>query len=295
VAKSSKPDRLQRLKELADSPEAQFNYALELVTTESRQDFLEAVLEVLSTASRDSRVRPALLAAYANCENVPSRSDAGCYRRIALLRALRPLARREDAPMLERAASTYEFLPPTRSEMAAGLRSTALVVLNEIDEQLAAYHAVRLLTDEHTSELSGEPALTAAQTLASQGQLLPLYGYAMRTDPTMPEVVGECLRNLAGVPVSILRPLIARYITSPHEIVLLGLFELLLEHPERESFQPLIIEFMQETKLMDLYRWLVNAALTSRNPTLIAAVTALEPAEADSRKLGILREALALR
>jgi len=122
-------------------------------------------------------------------------------------------------------------------ELADGIAAIdGAVVLNDVDEQLAAYHAVRLLTDEHTSPLSGEPAITAAQTLAMQGQYLPLYGYAVRTDATSPEIVAECLRSLKGVPLSVLRPLVDRYIASPHEIIVLGLFELLLEHPEKRGF-----------------------------------------------------------
>jgi len=294
MPKPAKLDRLQRLNALATSPEAQLEYALGLVATEARQDVLEAVLEVLGRTPDDPRIRPALLAAYGGLDE-GGRHDAGCYVRNALLQALRPLARREDAKLLARAASTYEYLPPGRSEVAAGLRATGLVILNEVDEQLAGYHAVRLLTDEHTSELSGEPAITAVQVLATQGQWLPLYGYVVRTDATMPEVVAECLRYLAPVPLSILEPLVDRYLKSPHDIVLLGLFELLLAHEERQVFQPIILTFLRETKLMDLYRWLVTAALTSRNPGLIAAVAALEPKEPDPRKLAILREALALR
>ncbi len=295
MPKPAKVDKLRRLKDLTATPEAQLDYALALLATEFRQDLIDEALAVLATAPEDARARAALLEAYARFEGASSRGDQGCYGRMALLRALRPLARREDAALLAHAASTYEFLPPGRSEVAAGLRSTALVVLNDVDEQLAAYHAVRLLTDQHTSPLSGEPAITAAQTLAAQGQYLPLYAYAVRTDATTPEIVAECLRNLRGVPLSVLRPLVDRYVTSPHEIVVLGLFDLLLEHPERQAFLPLIVEFLRETKLIDLYRWLVSTALTGREPKLIAAIKALEREENDPRKLAILHDALSLR
>jgi hypothetical protein len=296
VPRATKVDKLQRLKDLAGQPEARLEYALMLVAGETRQDIVEEALTVLaSAAAEDTRVRAAILAAYGRFESATGRGDQGCYGRMALLRALRPLARRDDSALLARATSTYEFLPPGRSEVAAGLRSVALVVLSDVDEQLAAYHAVRLLTDQHTSTLSGEPALTAAQTLAAQGQFLPLYGYAVRTDATMPEIVAECLRNLRGVPLSVLQPLIDRYGDSPHEIVTLGLFELLLEHPERRVFFPRIVEFLRETKSIDLYRWLVNAVLTSREQDLIAAIKSLQREENDQRKLAILHDAFALR
>jgi hypothetical protein len=295
VPKAAKVDKLQRLKDLSASPEIQVDYALTLIASELRQDIVEEALAVLATAPGDARVRPALLEAYSRFESGSGRGDQGCYGRMALLRALRPLARREDAALLAHEASTYEFLPPGRSEVAASLRSTALVVLNDVDEQLAAYHAVRLLTDQHTSPLSGEPAITAAQTLAMQGQYLPLYGYAVRTDATSPEIVAECLRSLKGVPLSLLQPLVDRYIASPHEIVVLGLFDLLLEYPERQAFLPLIVQFLHETKLIDIYRWLVSTALTSREPKLIAAIKALEREENDPRKLEILHGAFSLR
>jgi hypothetical protein len=283
---------MRRLQELADQPAAQFDYALALTPTEARLDLLDAVLEVLARAPHDPRVRPVLLGAYADCQD---RHDAGCHRRVALLRALRPAARREDAALLAAAAATYEFLPPGPTEVAAGLRSTALVILNEVDETLAGFHAARLLTDERTSRLSGEPAITAAQVLASQGQTLPLYGYATRTDTVaLPEVMAECLRYLTAVPVSVLWPLVSRYVKSQDEIVLLGLFELLLAHAERAVFHSLILDFMRDTMFFDLYRWLATAALTSHDEALIAAVTALAAEERHPRKREIVKEALEL-
>jgi hypothetical protein len=292
MAKASRPDKLRRLQDLADQPAAQFDYALALAPTETRLDLLDAVIEVLGRAPHDPRVRPVLLEAYQDCLD---RHDAGCARRVALLRALRPAARREDAALLARAAATYEFLPPGPSEVAAGLRSTALVILNEVDETLAGFHAARLLTDERTSKLSGEPAITAVQVLASQGQTLSLYGYATRTDAVaLPEVMAECLRYLTAVPLSVLRPLVDRYVKSPDEIVLLGLFELLLAHAERAAFHTLIVEYMRETMLFDLYRWLLTAALTSHDEALIAAVTKLGTEEKHPRKREIIKEAMEL-
>ncbi|MDB5057702.1 MAG: hypothetical protein JWO59_1174 [Chloroflexi bacterium] len=295
MPKAHGPDKLRQLRDLADSREDQIDLALRLVRTEARQDVLEAVLEVLGSAERDPRLRPALLAAYAQCEEPDSRRDAGCHRRVALLHALRPVAQREDAALLERASTNYEFVPPGPVEVAAGLRATALVVLNEVDDRLAGFHAARLLIDKRTSELSGEPAVTAVQVLASQEQWLPLYTYVCQAGAPLHEITAECLRYLVGVPLSVLQPLVDRYIQSPHEIEVLGLFELLLSHPERRVFQPMVLEFMRDTKLFDLYRWFVTAALSSRDPELIAAVTASVDEEKDPRKVAILREALTLR
>ena len=181
------------------------------------------------------------------CESGEGRADSGCHLRTGLLQRLRPLARLEDRGLLEHALLTYEFVPPGRRwEVGANLRAQALVVLNDIDPTLAGYHAVRLLNDslEHTSEMSGEPAVTAAQVLATQGQTLPLYAYAMRAEPARLEVLAECLRSLTGVPASLVSLLQQRYGDSRDEIILLGLYDLFLARPADEPFGRVVLEFL---------------------------------------------------
>ncbi len=285
--------KLERLKNLASTPEAQFEYALGLVEKEANQDVLQAALDVLAE-SIDPRARTALLDAYAACSS-GHRRDAGCYQRVAIVRALRHLARRDDAGVLEQALSTYEFLPPGPVEVAAGLRSEALVTLNEVDESLAAYHAVRLLADRHTSLMSGEPAATAARVLAAQGQDLPLYAYVLRQERGISEVLGECLRGLVALPASLLPDVVARYITGDDEIVLLGLFDLLFYHPHGVTFHDDILEFMRATRLYNIYRYLATTIVVDRKEDLIAALRAALPAEPDRIKAEILQEALDLR
>jgi hypothetical protein len=159
--------KLDQLKQLAGSPQAQVALAIEIVEREKDVQALRAALEVLR-AHPTWDARPALLARYAALAVEGVKRDAGTYLRAAILQALRPLLRPDDVPLLAQAAATYEYLPPTHSEEAGLLRSTALVLLNEVDGALAAYHAVRLLNDPETSPLSGEPALTAVRLLAAQ-------------------------------------------------------------------------------------------------------------------------------
>src|SRR5262249_34190814 len=154
-----------------------------------------------------------------------------------------------------RAVSTYEFLPPGPSEVAAELRAVALVTLNELDGTLAGFHAVHLLTDKHTSSMSGEPAVTAARVLAAQAESLALYLYVLRHDSGISEVFGECLRGLTALPRALLVPLVERYIDSRDEIVLLGLFDLLLAREADDSFHELILEFLATTRLYNIYRY----------------------------------------
>jgi len=297
VAKIRPTVKLERLRGLADRPGEQVDYALELVETEDNLDVVQAALDALADTP-DARVRRALLDRFTRDADGGG-GDSGCYRRVALLQALRYRAQRDDAAVLERGVTTYEFTPPftgsTRGEVAAGLRSVALVTLNEVDETLAGYHAARLLVDRYTSPMSGEPAVTAAQVLAAQGHALPLYGYVLREESGISEVVGECLRNLTPLPSSLLPALVARYRDSTDEIVLLGLFDLLLAHPDRARYDDLVLDFLRATRLYNIYRYLVSAIVASRREDLAARLQAMEAVEPDRLKAEILRDALALR
>jgi len=300
VAKIRPTVKLERLRGLADQPAEQVDYALELVETEDNPDVVQAALDALADTP-DARVRRALLDRFTRDADGAGGGDSDCYRRVALLQALRYRAQRDDASILERGVTTYEFKPPfypddpTRGDVAAGLRSVALVTLNEVDETLGGYHAARLLIDRYTSPMSGEPAVTAARVLAAQGHALPLYGYALREEPGISEVVGECLRNLTPLPSSLLPALVARYRDSTDEIVLLGLFDLLLAHRDRARYDDVVLDFLRATRLYNIYRYLVSAIVASRREDMVARLQAMEAVEPDRLKAEILRDALALR
>ena len=289
----SDSEKLARLEVLSAAPEEQRAYALSLVEGARSLDVLVPALDVL-VAAADPRARAVMLDRYAEYSDGSAR-DAGAHMRAALLRALRPLARVEDVPLLERAAGTYEFLPPGPFEVAHALRSAALVAINEVDERTAAFYGVRLLVDQHTSKMSGEPALTAVRVLAAQGQLLPLYGYVLREGPLVSEVAGESLRSLTTLPDSLLPSLVDRYLKSEDEIILLGLFDLLMTHPASESYTPRLIDFLRGTRLLTIYRYLVAAMVASAREDWIVALAAIDLDTLNAGKRDVLREALALR
>jgi len=237
-------------------------------------------------------LRAALLAKYVLCDADGVKRDPGGLIRILLLDRLRPLARPEDTPLLERATMTYEFL---YGEATGDLRAAGLLTLNGADDRLAACHCVRLLIDGYTSIMSGEPALTAARILAAQGHTLPLYAYVTQAERTVADVVAECLRGLVTIPASLLPPLIARYRANTDEIILSGLFDLLLAHDTRADHRDFVFAFLRETPLPNIYRFLVSTLIAGRDEDTIARIAALAPAEADDAKRAILREALALR
>ncbi|NPV09765.1 MAG: hypothetical protein HPY83_17620 [Anaerolineae bacterium] len=224
----------------------------------------------------------------------PYRRDSGAYVRSAILQAWRPLARADDVPLLERALLTYEFPPPGRTEGAASLRAAALVTLSDLEPGLAAYHAVRLLADKHNSAMSGEPGVTAARVLASQGEMLPLYACAVAPTGVRVEVVSECLRSLVRMPGSLLPALVEQYQRTSDEIVLVGLFDLILGHEDGAKQTPFLLSFLQETHLHDAYRYLVTVIVAGRHAHLLSDLIALARHESDRLKRRALAEALSL-
>jgi hypothetical protein len=279
---------LQRLP--AGSP-AQVSAATTLLRAGRTVDAISAALHVLREADPPG-LRAAVLAKYTERDADGVKRDPGGLIRIALLETLRPLALPDDTPLLERATQTYEFL---FGEATGDLRAAGLLVLNEVDHELAAYHCVRLLVDGYTSTMSGEPALTAARILAAQGQRLPLYAYLTQATGAVADVTAECLRSQVALPASLLPPLIERYLASEDEIVLLGLFDLLLARDDRAMYRDTIIDFLRATRLLAIFRSLVSTLVAGRDETTIAQLAILAEEEPDATKRAILREALSWR
>jgi hypothetical protein len=282
---------LRRLAELADSPAEQVAHALRLVDKERNVDAVLAALRVLEREPVP-HYRTVLLRRYGVCDDGGSRRDQGGMVRIAILRVLREVALPGDAPLFERAATTYEFM---YGEAAGDLRGAGLLTLNVVDDRLAGYHAVRLLTDQYTSLMTGEPAVSAVRVLALQGQHLPLYAYVSRDGPAIADVVAEALRSLTTMPVSLVPALVKRYGESEDGIVLLGLFDLLLGHRERETFRGFIENFLRSTRQYDIYRYLVSTLVAGADDAWLSSLRAMVTSERDRAKVEILREALALR
>lgn len=259
---------LDQLMNLEDDLDAQAAYALSLVQRDRHFQTVVPALRVLA-AHPLPEARPILRQRFAYFQSDWAKRDQGAVIRAALLEALRPLAQDDDRPLLEQAVVTYEFLPPTRSEVAAPLRAAALAALSALDDTLAGYWAVRLLDDEHTSRMSGEPALTAARILGAQRQTLPLYAYALRGAATFPEVLLECFRHLTTVPPSILATLVERHRATQDDVTLVGLIDLVLGHPAWESHLDFLRDGLTRPRQVEVYRYLVMALAASRKPALI--------------------------
>jgi len=133
--------------------------------------------------------------------------------------------------------------------------------------------------------MSGEPAVSAVRLLASQvshlpyqGQLLPLYSYLFQ-DTCHPEVEGECLRQLAKAPEEIIGSILSHYTTrisvgtgtsvplheTKDDMVLLGLFDLVLTYSKESACLSFIEAFLRETQRYDIYYYVLTTIIANHS------------------------------
>jgi hypothetical protein len=280
------------LRALAKQPDEQWSYAVTLLTASKNALSLMAAAKVLSAAGRPEGRTP-IVERYAQLDADGTRRDQGALVRSAFVEALRPMGTQADLPLLQRAASTFEVLPTSTEDVAGGLRAAALVSLSQLDEDLARWHGARLLFDGRWAAMSGEPAVTAARVLAALGETLSLYGYASAPGGHG-DVVGECLRHLAELPGPLLAELTATLLAERRELVLVGLFDLLLAHPSGAAQLDAVRRWLEKTDLLDAYRYLVTIAVAQRAAAWLDLVLAHAKLCRDPAKRPILAEALGL-
>lgn len=286
--------QLQQLRDLAHDPEGQATLAVTLLHARNGPEVILTALQVL-TRSPWPAARPALLDLYHYYSGRGQKADPAAYIRAAILRALREIVMPENVEFLAQVTETFVFPPPEFKEEGAMLRSAGLLALAEVEDDLARYHAVRLLANEHTDPMSGEPALTAAKVLAAQGEILPLYFYVMQDGArVLPEVVSTCLSNLTTLRADLLPGILRRYADSTHEVILVGLFDLLLNHSAGIQGVDFLTQFLQQSQQLDAYRYLAVTMVTSGKPDVVQYLIDASRVGLPKAKAAILREAMAL-
>ncbi len=212
--------------------------------------------------------------------------------RYLIIRALQPIAKPVDASLFEKAALTYEYPPPQFREEAGPLRLAGVTALADLDEELAAFHASRLLVEKSSDPMSGEPAVTAARLLAALDHSASLYQYLYQ-DPceTLPEIVSECLHLLTSISTSLVPGLIERFSSSDSDLVLAGLFDLLIGHDEGVQGEEFLASFLEESKRYDAYRYLIALIIAERRQDLLPALLPMLHFESDKEKIFILLDA----
>ncbi|MEX1018469.1 MAG: hypothetical protein WDZ49_02360 [Litorilinea sp.] len=289
------PAEVRELKALAGDGEAQAALAARLLNPRKGLAVVQAALGVAIRYPQPAN-RSALFDLYHYYAEHATR-DPACYVRSQILQALRPVAEMTDLPFFWAAAETYVFPPPEFTEEGGLLRANALLVINDLDDGPARYAATRLLVDEHTAPMSGEPAVTAAQVLAGLGEQLPLYLYAMQPgDRILPEVGAQVLRGLANLPQPMLGQVIARFVHAdppPAGPVIAGLFDMLLAcETMPEAGHVYLVEFLGGHSQLDLYRYLATLLVTTPGEAGWAVFEEAAPREDVPARLRILCEAL---
>jgi hypothetical protein len=250
-----------KLAALREDPPAQRAYALELLAPQHGREAVQAALAILGEDMPEEGYRP-LKALYLHYLQSGVRGDPGGYLRAEIIRLLRPWLRQEDAGWLAKAALTFEFPPPTFQEEGALLRASALVALNDVDEEAARYRAAALLLHEHTDPMSGEPARTAAVVLANLDELAALVAYVLQPVEKMaPEVGAECLRQLASVPDAGLEVVLAHYGEVEQPLLIVGLAELLMTHKAGQTLANRLAQLLHTSDDRDVYRYIASALL----------------------------------
>ncbi|MCC7208211.1 MAG: hypothetical protein IT323_12960 [Anaerolineae bacterium] len=280
-----------------DGPE-KADLALKLIRARRNKQVTETALAALAEIDPpDPAWRAVLLDEFAHYHADGERRDPSSPVRIAILHALRPVARVEDLPLLEAAASAYERIPPGFWEEAGKMRAAALDVIAALDTELAAFHAARLLAEDTSTlsgMMSGEPGLTAVRVLAAQGLSLPIYSFLMQQNQGIPEAVAEGLRAMSRVPASLIPGLVARFRESPHDMVLGGLADLLIARPDRAAYHGFFRDYLAQGPNLTIYRYLLTALVAARDSDLLQLVLNHAHAERDPRKVAALAGTLRL-
>ena len=303
---------LQRLRSLANQPDEQARYALEVLEREHGTQLVSEALAAL-TQSPVLEGRPLLLRLYEYYDEAGVKRDAGGDLRIAMLGALLPIAESGDRALAERAVATYEFLPPGREECASGLRSAGLVLLSQLDPVLASFHCARLLLDVHVSRMSGEPALSAIRLLARQGShfpcqghLLPLYSYLFAGREAHPEVEAECLRHLAPAPAGVVESVLSHYTAlvsigtgmavprheTKDDVALLGLLDLALASPDNSTCLAFLEQFLRGTQRYNVYHSVLATIIATHSSQLWKLLLKAAHEERRLEKIELLLSAL---
>ncbi len=285
--RDKKGDLLKNLRELAEAPDEQAAYAVQLLDQANGIEVVRTAVGVLKKNPRSALQE--LYWYYADNNGV---RDPAAYTRSAILNALRQIMGVEDTELVVHAVSTYEFLPPMFTEEAALLRSTAIVLLAELDDVLTKFYATKLLADGYTEPMSGQPALTAVRVLAAMAELMPLYFYTCSQSGTLPEVTSECLRNLGDAPAAVITGLVKQYGESEDPAARVGLFELLLSGSTAPSHPEYLTNFLQSTCEQDLYRYLATIMATSTITDVRQLLAEATQGELDAQKVEILSDVL---
>jgi hypothetical protein len=288
--------QLNQLASLRIDPAAQARAAAEMVATSSRADVLHPAAQVLEEHPVAAAREP-LISAYRRVEAAAKKLDNGGELRAALLRALRPVAGREDIELFELAAQVYEV--SVQGPGATAVRAAALVALATLAPESASIQAARILSEAHdvirrTQRNTGEPATTAARVLGALGETTALYLAVVLPWDHPDEVTAECVRQLNDLPGAAAVELFTRFGATESDAIGLALVDLvvanerLLEAGSRE-----VAAWLRGTS-REIYGYALASFIASRRSEVHEFVFALVNDEFDQGRLVTAAESLEL-
>lgn len=290
---------LDRLRAMRGDRSRQREFAIELLEQSDSPEVLPAVLDVLAQQP-GSDLRPLLHAKFAALEPGPRKRDPGGFVRAAIIRVLQAVAGPEDVPVFERAIAAYEPTPADTNGPTI-LRAAGLVALAAVDARSAALQAVTLLArPDRSSNMTGEPALTAVRVLAALGEEMALYLFALAglsplsvAHATSPEVVAEAVRGLSSLPAS---HLLAMFnVSSSNDAVIEAAFiDVAIEHSPDAALTTWLATFLRTTRNDDLYAFAVTSIVAKHGDHLLTMLQSVAATETAPARLRTLESSLAM-
>jgi hypothetical protein len=108
----------------------------------------------------------------------------------------------------------------------------------------------------------------------------------------LPEVLSECLRHLTVVPDALIAGILDRYADSPSDVVLVGLFDLLLHHRTGPHGREFLRGRLRKMTQLDAYRYLATIMAISGRQQLLDDLLDAARLEHQMEKVAILIDAL---
>jgi hypothetical protein len=264
----------ERLHQAADPTERR-DLALQLLAATRSRDYVDAALSALRRENVIDLLgdahRPALREkVYYYFEN-PDRDQGGLIRE-QIIRLLMAIGHPGDMDVYTQGAVTYHRQPVRDS--AQNLRAASLAAMVALDQAWGCAYAARLLGEPDTSDLSGEPSLTALKVLAGCGQFLPVYLFALRQGEDFiergnAEVVGQAIEALAdeAFPRHLFAELIKQFIAFDVPIVSSSIATAITEH-RLDAFYPLLKHIIMRSRHPELVRYALIVMAGARDDTL---------------------------
>ena len=283
--------RLDRIRALRGDEVRLRELALEILPNEGNPELLAAALRALTAGVR-SEDHGVLIGLYEHLDGDGKRRDVGGAVRVEVLNVLWRLRNADDRDLAFHAATTREVSLMGNGAM---IRAAGLALLGVLDPPAATMIAAEMLGSGDADRMTAQPALTAANLLAAEGEFaaLALYAHAfMRSGPA--EVVAECLRALVAVPASQLATLLKDFVESGDEVRLLGLCDFIVGHPPDPMTAGLALKVFGLREQDEIYAYLATATVASRREDLLAAFLTSLKTETDRPRLKIASQALEL-